>query len=393
MENIAINTIKSYNNTLKLMKRLNIDLDNIEKIDEILDIFNANTIKITIQKVYLCGILSYWRNKKDKTEKDNKLIEDIRKKISSINDEIIHNENKQELTEREEHNYVSWENIANIYEYIKDVYSKNEDDKYLETDILLLSFYIYHPPRRILDYSNLYYIKNLNIEVDPHKILWTNQNKIDEFDNKYSKQKIDDKIFDNKINITKNYYTKINDNYYFIFCNYKTKKTYGTQIIEVSNELKEKLNHYIEKKDLKDNQKILNITYNNFVNRLTNIFTNTLNKKISASLLRHIYINYAFRKGLFNNLNDQYIISCKMAHSIEMQMVYKRKVSDELESKIFEINKNNKLLNRIVKDININSENRPKSYNKYKTELEKNIAREQQKKEWYLKKKNQSVKN
>lgn len=108
----------------------------------------------------------------------------------------------------------------------------------------------------------------------------------------------------------------------FIFVNYKTSRTYGTQIIPVSKNLEPILRNWIGKKRkipdylFVDNYgKIL--TRNVMTKWLPEIFAGT-GKRIGANMLRHIFVSHHFPP----NKKNRKKIAGKMFHSYTMNENY-----------------------------------------------------------------------
>jgi integrase len=122
----------------------------------------------------------------------------------------------------------------------------------------------------------------------------------------------------------KNYNTKT-DNYLdmktnsFIFHNYKTAKSLGTEKVEFPKEFKAILSKYLKKID---NEYLI---FNTKGQPLTNVLlTQQLNsiygKKISTSMLRHIYLSHKYKD--MPSLKDMEQTSKALGHSVETMLEY-----------------------------------------------------------------------
>ena len=112
--------------------------------------------------------------------------------------------------------------------------------------------------------------------------------------------------------------------------NYKTSGKYGTKEIEVEDETLnrqikqfQKMNKYMEFKAIHTNSFLLNskmepMSSNGLTKLLTRIFTRDLDKKISSSMLRHIYLSEKYGKELEERKKDSH----NMLHSLEQQKNY-----------------------------------------------------------------------
>jgi len=109
----------------------------------------------------------------------------------------------------------------------------------------------------------------------------------------------------------------------FVFNRYKTQSKYGEQKIEIPKELRKCIDEYLETHPLKDES-----NYPFLVTREGNAFkgsssiTMMLNrifkKKISASMLRHIYISHKFG----DELKERERVASNMGHSLNQQKDY-----------------------------------------------------------------------
>jgi integrase len=369
--NLSENTIKTYRLSINKLKKLNLDINNVT-VETLRLIFEENHIPLNTQNTYLNSLL--WYYKIEKIKEDYELIE-FYKEVHE-NQFLINNEyEKNELSIREKENFVSWYTILNVYDKLKkDFYSNN--DKRLHLEYLILSFFIYHPPRRS-DYVHLY-IEDTNLPTDMRRILWTNKSNTDNYGNDY---KINDFVSkEEKNNVKqllgkKNYYMQTNNSAYFIFENYKTQNIYGKQVIEVNDELNEIIKNYIKLNNLKKGDKLINLNENGFLRMLAAIFSRYLNKKISVSMLRHIYITHAHATKMLNTDGDKKILSNKMAHSVKTQSMYKKNVDEYIIKGTDEVENINKVSNK------------PLKYNKFTNPKEKHAARLEAKREWYEKNK------
>lgn len=169
--------------------------------------------------------------------------------------------------------------------------NKNEIyDSLNQKNQLITDLYTLLPPRRILDYQLMYYINNENLDIDDNK--------------NYC-------LYDEKNNIVK-----------FIFNNYKTKKFFKKQIINLKSkpELTEKIIKYIKNYDIQINTLLLNIKEKTTLRKnITKFF------KYSVNTLRHSYIDHVYEK----NYSDEKLkkISLLMAHTIKQQNQYRTDVN------------------------------------------------------------------
>ncbi len=362
-------SIDTYNTSLLKIKELGIDIDNFT-VNGILVLFNEKKIPITSQNSYLTALIWYYKKNKKGEDIIKKLSESIKVMRSKINK--TYNENK--FSQKEIEKFANWNTIVKIYEDLKSK-AVNSSDKRVHEDLLLISLYVLHPPRRA-DYSNMYII-NKKIDIPAQKILWTSKVNIDKYNNLYepnTKEEREDQV---KSRTYKNYYIFNRNKGYFVFDDYKTFKIYGKQVIEVIPDLNGIIKNYIKINNLKNGDKLINLEYDNYMKRLNYIFESYIKKSISVSMLRHIFISHILNTNNPPNNNERLRISRLMAHSIITQSIYRK---EELNVPEIEIDKKN------YENI--------KKYNKYETDEERKEARKAAKRRWYYEhKKKQDNKN
>ena len=205
-------------------------------------------------------------------------------------------ENKMSDQQRE--NWMTWEEVLNKVAALK----KKVTPLWKETNLtrqefmllqsyVLISCYCLIPPRRASDYMNIKYKQE------------------DELSNFYYPKKSS-----------------------FVFKVYKTAKVYGIQEETIPKSLKLLLNKWIAKKSsltgeafakVKDSDYIFNTFVGNPLSNteLTTILNSIFEKKISVSMLRHIYITDKLGRKI-QELKDA---AGDMAHSLDQQSAYVKK--------------------------------------------------------------------
>jgi len=160
-------------------------------------------------------------------------------------------------------------------------------------DKLIYALYTIHPPRRLLDYSEMFISNNIDID------------------------KLDDSI---------NYVICENDiPSYFVFNKYKTNKFFGKQKIKINNNLSLIIQEFIKINKLDYNDSLLNNIKSNTLGKyITNICKKIYNFSITETGLRNSYITYINNKKL--TLNEKKTISQMMAHSLTEQQRYNKVV-------------------------------------------------------------------
>lgn len=196
---------------------------------------------------------------------------------------------KQVKNEKQQENWLSFDEIEKVFEkkyntvrpFLKrtDI-DKNEYFKYTELIILALTTGIFFPPRRSLDWIGLK-IRNYDPEID------------------------------NYIDMKKKT---------IVLNNYKTSKYYKTYVIPIPAKLWLFLRPYILINDFSDY--LLNTKTGDRIStpRLTQMLNKLFGKKVSTSMLRHIYITH--KLGNIPKLDELKELADDMGHSIMQQQEY-----------------------------------------------------------------------
>ena len=214
--------------------------------------------------------------------------------LADINEYNTQNQ-LQKKSKVEANNWIKWYEVLKVHNDLTNralplLKNKNKklllspDEFELLNQYILLSFFVYMPPRRSLDYAVMK-LKNFGLE--------------------------------------DNYITK---SYDIVFNIYKTAKHYGTQEFKLPPQLKiiltkwRKINHtdYLLVNPTKPNQ---NKPFNSV--QINRIFNEIFGKKISVDILRHSYITKFYSGGTPSQgeINE---LSYKMAHSTTQNMLYRR---------------------------------------------------------------------
>jgi hypothetical protein len=219
---------------------------------------NTNT-----QKSYLTAIASVLADKIEYTD----VHKQYKKVLLEYNN--IQKENKNVSSDNQKEDWISKDELMSIYDKLKSeltfikrkVWSSDEFVKF--RDFLILSFYLLQDPRRNKDYFFMQVGK-----------------------------KADDKS---------NWFLKKEKQ--FVFNDYKTVSKYGTQTINVSEELLKLLTIYIAHHPLKKEKTftlLVNADGSNLNN--SNFITLTLNRllgrKIGVSMLRNMFLTDKFKGGV-----------------------------------------------------------------------------------------------
>ena len=208
----------------------------------------------------------------------------IRAKLEEVNNSLydIRGENKPKVKE------------GIIEDFDEKIIMENSEKIKVSSDKLIYQFYTLQPPRRLDDVV-----------------------KIELIGEDYELEKLD--VKKNYIVIDENDKPKE-----IIYLNYKTKKTYGKQIIQITNRnLKESIQYHIKKQKLKIGDKLFQYKRSgDFGVAIKRIFTRIYLKPITLNDIRHSYITWELREQRTANYLRN--LALMMGHSQEEQQLYKR---------------------------------------------------------------------
>lgn len=263
-------TVQKYAQLMNLYDDL--DLENpIEAFEDLKTREKPNGATLSSAYIHLIMNAMLWKYRNDGGDNEEiiKRYNQIIKKIRITKDE----HDKKNETEKD---IILFEEIVKRREYYA---TRNE------LYHVVLSLYSYLPPRRLKDYVIMRLLKNKETKL------------YEEFN-----------YFDLATNT-------------FIFNNYKSKKAYGTQRIQIpeNNKLKSILLHFIEKNKVKNNEPLLGISYP----QLRHILYVTLGCGVDD--IRHSFVNNEF-KNVQNMPSSQSIEdnAIAMAHNPTMHLRYRK---------------------------------------------------------------------
>ena len=282
--NISDNSSKIYTNTLMNIAK-NVGINTVKqfqtKTKEIIDFIQASTpIK---GKAIISALLAIGVPKA--AEKKYKTI------MLDLGKQVREQDEKQEKSAKQEKNWESWSDIMKTYKELEEdatpLFKKESwtpsQMKVLQ-NYVILSCYVLIPPRRIADYINF-------------------------------KCKDIDKKEDNFYDFEKQQ---------LVFNTYKTAKSYGTQVVDCPNDLKDVLFKWFPICK-KFSEYLFFNSYGNQLSQpqLTKTINQIFDKNISASMLRHIYISDVTLKNV-PKLSELEKVAEEMGHGTGMQMLYKK---------------------------------------------------------------------
>lgn len=214
-----------------------------------------------------------------------------KKRLGEYKQKINEEENKQEKTEKQRDNWESWDDILKTYHQIEDealpLFKKTSwtaQNMKIMQQYVVLSLYCLTPPRRIQDYTD-FKIKNISKNTD-------------------------------------NFYDKEKD--CLVFNSYKTAKNYGEQRIPCPQGLETVFELWLPIATRCSDYLLFN-SYGDKLSQpsMTKLINSIFDKKISASMLRHIYITDVVLKDAPKNTELDKVAEA-MGQSRVQQNLYRK---------------------------------------------------------------------
>jgi hypothetical protein len=242
-----------------------------------------DTLTPSRSKSILSGLIAFVTNKK--------VIEAYKKKMVEVSATVRTDDEKQEKTDKQEENWMSWDDVMKLYKELEDeatpLFKKDKlNAQHMKTlqNYVILSMYVLIPPRRIADYTN-FKTKDINKKED-------------------------------------NYYD--DESHELVFNSYKTAKNYGTQKVDCPVVLREVFQKWFPLSQKYSDYLLFNSYGSHLAQpQLTKMINNIFGKKISASMLRHIYVSDVVLKNM-PKMDDLKQVASDMGHSMGEQMLYKK---------------------------------------------------------------------
>lgn len=196
------------------------------------------------------------------------------------------------LSVTQQKNYLPFEKLMNALKFFDKGTQQNA----------IISIYTDTPPRRALDYQVMKVIKKKNKAVT--------QSYIDDLKNDKDFNYV---ILDNK-----------NRPYEFIFNNFKTSNSIGTQVLSIPVELSKTLQSYILKAGINNGDILFSNNrgkpYANFAEVVKKAFKQATGKNITVNLIRHAYITHYLQTK--RTVNQRKKLAELMGHDINTQSLY-----------------------------------------------------------------------
>jgi len=265
--NLTLSSIKTY---MSIINKTSRDINGkLEKPDDIIEhnkeiLESLMTYKPNIRKTKLSAFIVVLDQKDDTPDDVKEIIDNYRKQLFADADDVDKDEKKQKLTESQEKNYITWDEVLKIYENLRteaeplfklENLNKKQYNKLQE--FVLLSLYVLTPPRRSLDYAQ-FKIKSIDESTDNYMTV--------------KGRKKEGTL---------------------VFNAYKNSKRLGKQEVKISNALR----NIIQKWMLKNpNEYLITTNTGNRIEqpRVNLMLNNIFNKNIGSSLLRHIYLTHKY---------------------------------------------------------------------------------------------------
>lgn len=279
------------------------DIDFLKDEEKVLEAMKD--LKLNTQKNYLSAIIVSLDAMNDKGKYDDELKE-YREYLETVNKSYYEQLNKNEKTEGQDENWVSLKELRKVMNgYKADLTDRGVFGKETLT-------------KKQFDILQKWVVANLYLHDDNPPI------RLDYGDMGVIKEKDFDKLSEEDLDNNNYLVVKSRTKKYFHFGNYKTKKSQGIKTIPVGKVLNSVLNIWLKFNDepylLVDSQ-LKPMSSNQLSKYIVKVFQPT-GKKITANLLRHIYISEKFP---VEKNNEKAEVADKMGHSVDTQNSYAKK--------------------------------------------------------------------
>lgn len=281
-------------------------LKNTEGVDKIISGYAETTQRALLATIV--SVLSLFKDKATFKRVYKHYYDNMMEKSKAVRE----TEGKNEKTEKQKENWLSWKTIEERRKDLADEVEKFSKKKTITpaqfetlTQCVVLSLYTDVQPRRNQDYLDMYIVKAWN----------------------------------DKMPADKNYLDIKGKK--FVFNKYKTAKKYGTQTMEIPDSLWVCISNFLKhhplwKGDAK--RKAAPVKFlvgpdgspTTAVNAITRILNRIFGKRVGSSMLRHIYISDKYG----DLIEEQKADAEAMGHSTAVQRDYYKKDEDEDVDKI-----------------------------------------------------------
>jgi len=283
---LALSSVKTYICSLRrIQKDTGLDLKNqedfIKNIDTILE--KAKNYTPMIRKSRLASIIVLLDDKDKLNDKGeyvdtdkNDAIKKLRFVMMKDSKYVDEEETKQQLSDKQKENFIPQDDIFKVYDLLKEqtaplfrLNTLNKKQFELMQMFVLLSLYTLIPPRRTMDFTH-FKIRNINPERDNYFLVPKKKKDLGSF----------------------------------VFNQYKNAKKLGPQIIErIPKELERIIDKWMQYN--KSDYLLINSVGKQVSGSKIALWLNEIfGKKISTSMLRHIYLTHKFGDVNLKELKD-----------------------------------------------------------------------------------------
>ena len=278
----SLNGDKSFNN-LAFLKNFDVIQNRMEGLAE------------SSRKTYYASITSVLGLFKDKAAYKKTYTHWYDKMMNAVKED--RGKDTSVKTDKQEKNWIEWNDVLKVKEELKKTVDAIKNNKLITSaqydsilHLLIISLYTDVPPRRNQDYQQMFVVKTWT-EKEP-----TDRNYLD-YDGKQ-----------------------------FVFNVYKTAKTHGQQKVAIPTDLFEIIDLYLKHHPTHKGSKrfqpsfVFLVTADgsalSAINAITRIFNRIFNKKVAASMLRHIYLSHKY------NISEMQKDAEQMGHTMNSQRSY-----------------------------------------------------------------------
>lgn len=286
---LAESTINVYNHSLRKVKELLSVKDDKEFLKYrkyIKKVLEIQDIRLSTKKGYLAAISHMIKNNYN----NDKIVTEYNKAVKKLSEIINDEKDDNKLVNRENERYIEWDDILKLRDSIK----KDDYNGYLK--YLILCLYTMTPPRRSKDYALMKIVKS-------------------------TKEAKDDNY---------NYLILNSKGGTFIFNQYKTKNSYGSQEINVPSDLLKVIKYWIKNYNINGEWLLVNLQGNNYSdNALTKYIISFMEKltgkRFGVGMFRVSYVTHLNKSlGSMMSLNRRKKEAKGMAHSVSTSLKYIR---------------------------------------------------------------------
>lgn len=263
--NLSTSSLRTYTTNIASTARdmqipLHTTSDVVKHSKAILD--SLSKLKTNTRKTKLAAFVVTLDGLTDKHAKQ--VVTQFRTVMNKDLEEVNNKQMNQELSDTQKDNYISWDEVMERYKQLENEVAPLLKMKTMTTSqqqklqlYVLMSLYTMIPPRRSLDYTSMK-VKNIS------------------------------KAIDNYITFGKAKST-------LVFNTYKNAKRLGSQKVDIPKDLTAILKKYISKLPADQDYLIVNSVGKPVIQTfITKALNNFFGKKISSSMLRHIYLTKEF---------------------------------------------------------------------------------------------------